>query len=111
MRQEAGEMQAILHKEAAELQTLRQEVKRSVDELKNLQPGIQQSAGQGVKTAIAEGMDDIRRDLAGQVSASTQEIKDSAVQVRGMTKRLTAQWGALIGVGGLILGIVLSYVF
>jgi uncharacterized protein YukE len=111
MRQEAGEMQAILRKQAAELQTLRQEVKRSVDELKNLQPGIQQSAVLGVKTAVAKGMDDIRRDLAGQVSGSAQEIQNAAVQVRSMTKRLTAQWGALIGVGGLILGIVLSYVF
>ena len=111
LRKEAGEFQAMHRKEAAALEALRLDVQRSVQELKALQPGIERSAGMGVRTAVSGGMDDLRRDLNGQISGSVQTIDNAAQQVQGMVRRLTPLWAGLIAGGGLLLGIVLMYFF
>lgn len=111
LRKEAGEFQAIHRKEAAALEALRQDVQRSVQELKALQPGIERSAGIGVRNAVSGGVDELRRDLNGQISDSAKTIENAAGQVQGMVRRLTPLWVGLIAGGGLLLGIVLMYFF
>jgi hypothetical protein len=83
LRKEAGELQAMHRKEAAALEALRQEVQRSVQELKALQPGIERSAGIGVRNAVSGGVDELRRDLNGQISDSVHTIGNAAQQVQG----------------------------
>lgn len=111
LRKEAGELQAMHRKEAAALEALRQDVQRSVQELKALQPGIERSAGIGVRNAVSGGVDELRRDLNGQISDSVHTIDKAAQQVQGMVRRLTPLWVGLIAAGGLLLGIVLMYFF
>ena len=111
LRKEAGELQAMLRKEAAALEALRQDVQRSVQELKVLQPGIERNAGLGVREAIFEGMNDLRRDINGHISGSAQTIDNAAQQVKGMVRRLTPLWAGVIAGSGMILGIVLMYFF
>jgi hypothetical protein len=111
LRKEASELQAMHRKEAAALEALRQDVQRSVQELKALQPGIERSAGIGVRNAVSGGVDELRRDLNGQISDSVHTIDKAAQQVQGMVRRLTPLWVGLIAAGGLLLGIVLMYFF
>ena len=111
LRKEAGEFQAMHRKEAAALEALRLDVQRSVQELKALQPGIERSAGMGVRTAVSGGMDDLRRSLDSQISGSVQTIDNAAQQVQGMVRRLTPLWAGLIAGSSLLLGIVLMYFF
>lgn len=111
LRKEAAELQAIHRKEAAALEALRQDVQRSVQELKALQPGIERSAGIGVRNAVSGGVDELRRDLNGQIFDSVNTIGYAAQQVKGMVRRLTPLWVGLIAAGGLLLGIVLMYFF
>lgn len=109
LRKEAAAMQAILRQEAEVLDALRKEVARGVAQRKTLQPGIEQSAGNGVRMALASGGDQMRLDLKRQVSDSAGEIRDAAQQVKGMVRRLTPLWAGLIATGGLIAGILLLY--
>jgi len=109
LRKEAAAMQAILRQEAEVLDALRKEVARGVAQLKTLQPGIEQSAENGVRIAMASGGDQMRLDLKRQVSDSAGEIRDAAQQVKGMMRRLTPLWAGLIATGGLIAGILLMY--
>jgi hypothetical protein len=111
LRKEAAALQAMLRKEATTLEALRQDIQRSAQELKALQPGIERSAGIGVRNAVAVGADALRRDLSGQVSGSVKTIGDAAQQVQGMVRRLTPLWAGLIAAGGLVLGSVLMYFF
>lgn len=111
LRKEIGEFQAMHRKEAAALEALRQDVQRSVQELKALQPGIERSAGIGVRNAVSGGVDELRRDLNVQISGSVHTIDNAAQQVQGMIRRLTPLWAVLIAGGGLLLGIVLMYFF
>ena len=111
LRQEAAKLQAVLRKEAAELEALRQDVQRSIQALKALQPGIERSAGAGVRNAISGGMDELRRDLNVQISGSAETIGNAARQVQGMVRQLTPLWAGLIAAAGLVLGIVSLYFF
>jgi len=111
LRKEASALQAMIRQEASALEALRQDVQRSVQELKALQPGIERSAGIGARQAVSEGVDQLRRDLNGQISGSAKTIEDAAQQVKGMVRRLTPLWAGLIAAGGLVLGIVLMYFF
>jgi uncharacterized protein YukE len=109
LRREAAAMQAILRQEAEVLDKLRKEVARGVEQFKELQPRIEQSAGSGVRMALASNADQMRLDLARQVSDSADNLRDAAQQVKGMVRRLTPLWAGLIATGGLIVGILLMY--
>jgi hypothetical protein len=56
-----------------------------------------------------ESLPEVRTDLAREITGSVGEIKDAALQVKGMVKRLTPLWAGIIAAGGLIAGIVLMY--
>jgi hypothetical protein len=53
-----------LQVDATTLEALRQDIQRSAQELKALQPGIERSAGIGVRNAVAVGANELRRDAA-----------------------------------------------
>jgi len=93
------------------LALLRKEVARGVAQLQELQPGIERSTGNGVRNALESVGDQMRRELAGQISGFAREIRDAAQQVKGMVTRLTPLWAGLIAAGGLIVGVLLRYVF
>lgn len=111
LRREAAEFQAMQRKEAAALEALREDVRRSVQELKALQPGIERSAGMGVRQAVSGGMEEFRREWSGQIAESVRTVYVASHEVKGMVRRLTPLWAGLIAAASLLLGIVLTYFF